>query len=53
MIQAGAFGEEDPKVAAVRASAPERRQKQEEAEARAKESLVKQAAGHLGTFYQV
>lgn len=53
VIQAGAFGEEHPKVAAVRASARERLQKQEEAEARAKESLVKQAAGYLETFYQV
>ena len=43
---------EHPKVAAVRASARERLAKQEEAEAKAKEALVKSAAGYLETFYQ-
>ena len=48
----GVGGGEHPKVAAVRASARERLARQEEDEARAKEALVKSAAGYLETFYQ-
>jgi hypothetical protein len=52
-VQGGGFGSEHPKVAAARASARERLQKQEEGEARSREALVKQAAGYLEKFYQV
>ncbi len=40
-------------MAAVRASARERLLKQEAEEAKAKDSLVKNAAGYLEKFYQV
>lgn len=43
---------EHPKVAAVRASARERLAAQEAGEARAREGLVKNAAGYLEKFYQ-
>ncbi|BDA47074.1 probable protein XRP2 at N-terminal half [Coccomyxa sp. Obi] len=46
------FGGEHPKVAAVRAAAQERLRKQESEEAKAKDSLVKNAAGYLENFYQ-
>ena len=47
------FGGEHPKVAAVRAAARERLAKQESEESRSKETLVKNAATYLETFYQV
>ncbi len=40
-------------MAAVRAAAQERLRKQEAEEAKAKDSLVKNAAGYLENFYQV
>ena len=53
MCQQADFGGEHPKVAAVRASARERLLKQESEEAKAKDSLVKNAASYLENFYQV
>ncbi len=47
------FGGEHPKVAAVRAAARERLAKQESEESLSKETLVKNAATYLETFYQV
>ena len=47
------FGGEHPKVQAVRAAARERLAKQESEESRSKETLVKNAATYLETFYQV
>ena len=47
------FGGEHPKVAAVRAASRERLAKQESEESRSKETLVKNAATYLETFYQV